>query len=100
MKLETTRFTTTGLTPKRVAFDAWDGRPAWQASIGPRYCASVQDIRDRARDPLILTGAELECYDSGRPFSFMRNLDLIERVRMRNAWERMRNGRTVADWGI
>lgn len=59
-----------------------------------RYRAAVRAVQTRAAAPwppydmpLASWVALLECLDVKRPFSFLRNVDNVERVRIRTAWE-------------
>lgn len=59
-----------------------------------RYRAAVAPVRARAAAayptvdiPVSTWLALLDCFDAGRPFSMLRTVDNVERVRMRDAWE-------------
>ncbi len=60
-----------------------------------RYRVAVAPVRARATAapwppydmPLSAWVALLDCLDVKRPFSFLRNVDNVERVRIRTAWE-------------
>lgn len=53
------------------------------ATIRTRVRAAA--IRGRPLDPALL-----ECLNAGRPFCFLRSVDNVERVAMREAWEMSR----------
>jgi hypothetical protein len=62
-----------------------------------RYRAAVTPVRQRAALPRVIDAPLLECLDAGRPFCFMRTLDNVDRVALRQTWEQHRRDTWAAD---
>jgi hypothetical protein len=62
-----------------------------------RYRAAVATVRQRAALPRVIDAPLLECLDAGRPFCFMRTLDNVDRVALRQTWEQHRRDTWAAD---
>lgn len=62
-----------------------------------RYRAATLAVRQRAALPRVIDAPLLECLDAGRAFCFLRTLDNVERVALRQAWEQHRRSVWAAD---
>ena len=62
-----------------------------------RYRAAVATVRQRAALPRVIDAPLLECLDAGRAFCFLRTLDNVERVALRQTWEQHRRSVWAAD---
>jgi len=65
-------------------------RTAWAQQAMPAWRPATHSARARAAVAVLADdalAALCECFSSGRPFSFCRDCDTVERVRLRNAWE-------------
>jgi len=85
---------------KRVNFESWEGRDAWLEHHITRVDVASAPVLVEASAPMTLTHSMLECFESGRPFSFTRSQSLIDRVRMLRAWERLKRAPERCNWGI
>jgi hypothetical protein len=62
-----------------------------------RYRAAVATVQQRAALPRVIDAPLLECLDAGRAFCFLRTLDNVDRVALRQTWEQHRRDTWAAD---
>ena len=62
-------------------------RLTWEAQRIARYAAVVSRLRAQRDSVPALDDALLACLNAGRPFCFLRTVDTVERVALRDAWE-------------
>jgi hypothetical protein len=69
------------------SFQDWDKHEEWTRAAIASYRAISGPLRARAAIPETIDAALFDCLATGRPFCFMRTLDTVDRVRLRDAFE-------------
>ena len=71
-----------------IRFEDWTGARPWALATMQAWHDATGAARERAAaGPLLPDDALFECLQAKRPFCFLRSLDTVTRVALRDGWE-------------